>query len=229
LVLFIDEIQDADPGGIRTLAYAWQHLQSEDPELHAAVFAAGLPSSPETLAAAVTFSERLFAYRQLGYLDEDAARVALAGPATAQGVTWEPEALAAAVDIAQGYPYFLQLVGETAWQAAGHPDRGGRINVDHVRAGQPAMREDLDALFRARWEKATALEQRLMRAMAQLGDSPAQRGDIARLMSATSDEVSVPRQRLIDKGLIEAAGRGQLAFPIPGFAAYVRNHTDEQA
>src|SRR5690606_23850799 len=42
LVLFIDEVQSADPDGIRTLAYAWQHLQAEAPDIPAAVYAAGL-------------------------------------------------------------------------------------------------------------------------------------------------------------------------------------------
>ena len=227
LVLFVDEIQDSDPAGLRTLAYAWQHLQSEAPDLRAAVFAAGLPNSPKALAAAVTFSERLFAYRQLGYLTDDAAQVALAGPAAAQGVAWGRDGLAEALAIAQGYPFFVQLVGETAWAAAGYPDPGGRISAAHVRAGQSAMREDVDALFRARWEKATPLEQQFMRAIAELGDGPVRRSDVAKLMGATSDAVSVPRQRLIDKGLIDVAGRGQLAFPLPGFGAYIRAHDDK--
>ncbi len=224
LVLFIDEIQEADPPGLRTLAYAWQHLQSQARELRAAVFAAGLPSAPETLAAAVTFSERLFAYRQLSYLDEQSARVALMAPARELGVEWDDDALDSAITIAQGYPYFLQIVGETTWQSARYPDRGARLTAAHVQAGQPTMREDVHALFRARWEKASPLEKRLMQAMASLGDGPAARADIARALSATSEEISVPRQRLIDKGLIEVAGRGHLTFPIPGFGAYLRDH-----
>jgi hypothetical protein len=44
-------------------------------------------------------------------------------------------------------------------------------------------------------------------------------------MSTT--DLSVPRARLIDKGLIDAAGRGSLTFTIPGFAAYIREHTGD--
>jgi predicted transcriptional regulator len=65
-----------------------------------------------------------------------------------------------------------------------------------------------------------------MRAMAGLGDGPVRRGDIAAAVGATSDELSVPRARLIDKGLVEVAGRGELDFTIPGFAEYVRSRTD---
>jgi len=99
----------------------------------------------------------------------------------------------------------------------------------HLHQGQQAMRTDLDALFRARWEKATAVEQDFMQAMASLGDGPVRRSDIARTLTATSDELSVPRARLIDKGLIDVAGRGQLEFTIPGFAEYVRARTDSAA
>lgn len=44
LVLFADEIQDADPLSLKLLGYGWQDFQREHPDLPAAVFAAGLPS-----------------------------------------------------------------------------------------------------------------------------------------------------------------------------------------
>ncbi|MCL2780924.1 MAG: ATP-binding protein, partial [Actinomycetia bacterium] len=222
LVVFIDEIQSADPDGLRTLAYAWQHLQSEAPDLRAAVFAAGLPNSPETLADAVTFSERLFAYRHLGYLEEQAALLALARPASLLGVRWEPDALRAAATAADGYPYFVQLVGDSVWKSAGYPESGFAITVEHVRAARAVMREDQEALYRARWLNASRLEQRVMTAMARLGDGPVSRAEVARLVNLTMSATSEPRQRLLDKGLIEAPARGMLSFPIPGFAAYIR-------
>lgn len=49
LVIFIDEIQSADPAGLRTLGYAWQHLQSEGTDVPAAVFSAGLPNTAEVI------------------------------------------------------------------------------------------------------------------------------------------------------------------------------------
>ena len=225
VVFFIDEIQSADRDGLRTLGYAWQHLQSEGSDIPAAVFAAGLPNSPEAIAAVVTFSER-FAYRPLERLAPEAVMIALTGPARALGVEWDQGALEDAVAVAQGYPYSVQLIGDTTWAAAGYPDVGTTLTRVHLQQGQQAMRTDLDALFRARWEKATAVEQDFMQAMASLGDGPVRRSDIARTLTATSDELSVPRARLIDKGLIDVAGRGQLEFTIPGFAEYVRTRTD---
>lgn len=228
VVFFIDEIQSADADGLRTLAYAWQHLQSEGSDVPAAVFAAGLPNSPEAIAAVVTFSER-FAYRPLDRLEEDASLVALASPAAALGVRWDDAALEQAVALAQGYPYSLQLIGDATWAAAGYPDAGATLGVDHVRQGETAMRVDLDAMFRARWEKATPAEQDFMQAMASLGEGPVRRADIAHALASDSDELSVPRARLIDKGLVDVAGRGQLEFTIPGFAEYVRGRADSAA
>ncbi len=225
LVIFIDEIQSADEEGLRTVGYAWQHLQSEAGHLPAAVFAAGLPNSPETIASVVTFSER-FAYRTLTRLSPEASMVALGGPARELGVEWDSSALEAAIAFAQGYPYTLQLVGEATWVAAGFPDRGTRLTAAHVESAHESVRADLDALFRARWEKATSGEQEFLQAMAAFGDGPVKRSALAAAMGVSSDDLSVPRARLIDKGLIDVAGRGALEFTIPGFAEYLRDRAD---
>lgn len=92
LVMLIDEIQSADTAGLRTLVYAWQHLQAEGSDVPAAVFAAGLPNASETIAGIVTFGERL-AYRPLGPLHRDAEEIALIGPARVLGVSWTAHAV----------------------------------------------------------------------------------------------------------------------------------------
>jgi Mn-dependent DtxR family transcriptional regulator len=63
--------------------------------------------------------------------------------------------------------------------------------------------------------------------MAELGgDGPVQRAEIAARMGTSTEELSVPRARLLDKGLVQAAGRGRLEFTIPGFAHYVLNRAE---
>jgi hypothetical protein len=224
VVLIVDEIQNADPHGLRVLGYAWQHLQAEGSSIPAAIFSAGLPNTPEAIGAVVTFSER-FAYRPIGALSEDSSRIALAHPAGLNGVDWDPDALEEVVASAQGFPYTLQLFGDATWNAAGRPDPGGRLTADHVAQARAVVDNDLAALFRARWEKATPAEQLFITAMAQLGDGPVVRYDLAQAMGVATTDLSVPRARLIDKGIIDAAGRGALIFTIPGFAQYVRAHT----
>jgi Mn-dependent DtxR family transcriptional regulator len=93
-----------------------------------------------------------------------------------------------------------------------------------VRAARTTVAADLAALFRARWEKASTAEQTFMAAMARLGDGPVARAALAAELGVSTTDLSVPRARLIDKGLIDATGRGSLTFTIPGFAAYIREH-----
>jgi hypothetical protein len=52
---------------------------------------------------------RLYDYRPIGLLDVTGTSAALTGPTLTHGVVWEPDALAAALEIASGYPYFQQL------------------------------------------------------------------------------------------------------------------------
>ncbi|AIV39115.1 MULTISPECIES: ATP-binding protein [unclassified Curtobacterium] len=222
LVIFVDEIQSADAAGLRTLVYAWQHLQAEGTDVPAAVFAAGLPNAPETIAEIVTFSERL-AYRPLGPLHRDAEEIALVGPARLLGVQWTPEAVDRALSIAQGYPYSVQLIADSAWAAAGRPDPGAVIDVGSVETGHRSMQADLEALFRARWSACSTSERRLLTAMARLGDGPTSRASIAEALGTGTNQLSTPRARLIDKGLVQPADRGMLQFTIPGFAAFIRS------
>jgi len=226
VVVLIDEIQAADEVGLRTLVYAWQHLQAEGADVPAAVFAEGLPSAPERIAAVVTFSERI-AYRPLGTLGREAEEIAVVGPARALGVRWTEEAVEFALSIAQGYPYAVQLIADAAWTAAGRPDPGQIVDVRAVERGRSVMQADLEALFRARWAGCTAFERRLLGAMADLGAGPVARATLARAMHATPNSLSAPRARLIDKGLIQPADRGLLQFTMPGFADFVRGDGGE--
>ncbi|GAB5903839.1 ATP-binding protein [Mycobacteroides chelonae] len=223
LVLLIDEIQDADRAGLRTLAVTWQDLQAEAAALPAGVFAAGLPQTPEIISAAATFSER-FAYRTLQRLGADASRVALVKPAGEAGVGWAPDALDAVIAQTSGYPYTLQLYADAAWARAGYPDPGGQIRIADVEHAARQVAEDMDALFRARWNNATPVQRRFLSAMAQTlsDDRSASRADIAAAMGRDSRAISAARAALIDKGLIAVAGHGLLEFTIPGFAGFVR-------
>ncbi|MBB4853816.1 hypothetical protein HNP40_001196 [Mycobacteroides chelonae] len=227
LVLLIDEVQDADRLSLRTLAVSWQDLQAEAGTLPAGVFAAGLPQTPEIISAAATFSER-FAYRTLHRLGPEASRVALVKPAAAVGVDWAEDALDAVVAQTHGYPHTLQLYADAAWTRAGYPDPGGRIRMADVEHAARQVTEDMDALFRARWNNATPVQQQFISAMAQslTDDRLAGRSDIAAIMGRDSRAISAARAGLIDKGLIAVAGHGLLEFTIPGFAKFVREQDD---
>lgn len=227
LVLLIDEVQDADRQGLRTLAVTWQDLQAEADALPAGVFAAGLPQTPEIISAAATFSER-FAYRTLHRLGPDASRVALVKPASQVGVHWAQDALEAVIAQTNGYPHTLQLYADAAWARASYPDPGGQIRIADVEHAARQVAADMDALFRARWNNATPVQRRFMSAMARAltDDRVASRSDIAAVMGRDSRAISAARASLIDKGFIAVAGHGLLEFTIPGFTEFVRTQED---
>lgn len=222
LVLLIDEIQAADPGGLACLAHTWQNLQRTASDVPLAIFAAGLPDAAAVIRSAASFSER-FAYRELSELSTAAVRRALTDPARALGVIWQPDALGAIEQTAQGYPFAVQLMADASWRAAGYPAPGGQITAEHAKAGIAEAQQDLAGLHQARWAEATTAEQRLLSAMATLGDGPVSRAEIAAALGVTSNSLSVARDRLIAKGVIRSAGHGRLRFAVTDFAAFVRD------
>lgn len=221
----MDEVQSSDADSLRTISYAWQHLQAEGRDVAAGLFAAGLPDSADEITSKVTFSER-FEFRQLHLIEREAVKLALALPAKKLGVTWTQDALEFAVDHAEGYPHKVQLIGEGSWAAAGRPDPGNQIVYADVVAGLIDANEQMDNLYRTRWRNSTPQERSLLLAMAD-ATVPILRADVAGSMGVSSNELSVVRGRLIQKGFIEAAGRGKLAFTVPGFGDWLRNRLDE--
>lgn len=225
LCLLVDEIQAGPVEDIRTIAYAWQELQDATPEAAAVLFAAGLPNTPDVLTSAVTFSER-FAFRTLGRLDDHAARQALLIPAEEHDVGWAPDVLEQVLALTQGYPYFLQMYADALWRCA-RPEPGATLIRADLVSAEADVALQRETMFRARWAKATPAERRVLAAMAQLGSSePVRRADLATALGVSSNDLSVPRRRLLDKGLVEVVGRGTLAFTTPGFADFVQGEAD---
>ena len=220
LFLLLDELHTASPDEMSVLLNTLQNLDGERTENPLAMVAAGLPVTPEALTRAATFGERS-TYVSLDVLSDDDARAALVEPAEGEGVDWTPAALAAIVTESRGYPYLLQLLGSTTWDAA-DPAAGTRLTLAAVKRGLPVARDQLAAMHRARWGAASRLEQRFLAAMAGAGDGNVTRAAIAAGMGVDSRAISVPRERLIDKGVIEPVGHGLVRFTLPGFGAFVR-------
>jgi hypothetical protein len=220
LLVFIDELHAASADDLSILLNALQNLDGEREENPLAVVTAGLPVTPEAITRAATFGERS-TFVPLDLLSDADARSLLTAPAAALEVTWTPEALDLVTGECRGHPYLLQLLGSTSWTAA-QPVAAGRVDGDHVRAGIPAAKDQLDAMYRARWGSATPAEKAFVRAMAQVGTDNVSRAQIATNLGQDTHAISVPRERLIEKGVIEPVGHGLVRFTLPGFAEYVR-------
>jgi len=220
LIVFIDELHAASSDDLSILLNALQNLDGEREENPLAVVTAGLPVTPEAITRAATFGERS-TFVPLDLLSDVDARALLTAPAEALEVTWTPEALTLVTEECRGHPYLLQLLGSSSWAAA-QPSADGRVEGDHVRDGVPAAKDQLDAMYRARWGSATTAEQLFLKAMAAAGTENVTRKQIAETLGQDTHAISVPRERLIEKGVIEPVGHGLVRFTLPGFAEYVR-------
>lgn len=220
VVVLVDEVQSADKPSLRAIAQGWQELASEDDAPAAGMFFVGLPGSVEHIVAAATFAER-FDFQPLLAIDDAGITEALVAPAQALEVTWDVDALRLAVPATDGYPHKVQLMGEAAWEAALNPDRHGVITASDVGAALPIIEKRMRSLFSVRWRSASGKQRELMLAIAELGGVDVKREEIVRRLGVDTKVISVPREKLLQKGLVDANRHGYLSFTLPGFTDYV--------
>ncbi len=215
--LFIDEMQHLELEELGAICQACH--QATQRNLPFFVIGAGLPNLPGLLAQAKSYSERLFQYMRVDRLDDAAALSALTRPADVEGVEWQPDAARQVLTASAGYPYFIQQYGQTTWDAA----IGSPINASDVAEGIRVGRERLDnGFFRARWERATPAERDYLAAMAVDGDGPSSTGEVAGRLGKKPTSLGPIRAKLIAKGLVYPPEHGQIAFTVPGMAAFIR-------
>jgi hypothetical protein len=223
VALFLDEMQLVPREELLGVLMAI-HQANQD-ALPVAVFGAGLPNLPATLADTRSYAERLFLYRRVGPLDDAAAAAALTRPTEARGVEWDASALSDALAAAHGYPYFLQEYGRAIWDFA----PGSPITEHDAAWGVEAANASLEhGFYLSRWERASDVQQEYLRAVAALAgdavddDAPVATSAVAQRMGRTLAALSSTRDQLIRKNLLYAPDRGSIAFTVPGMAAYVR-------
>jgi len=228
VALFIDELQELGREPMEALCAA-MHRANQDTHPIALV-AAGLPTLPGLLAEAKSYAERLFAYPEIGALDDGAAREAIVAPTRdvelPHGrVSFSDAALARMVAFAEGYPMMLQAIGKHTWA------RAANLNVeetDVADAEQDAFEELARELFRSRWQRATPRQRDYLTAIATRGHS-ARSADAAQLANFNSPQAAGPtRDELIAKGLVYAPRRGTVAFTVPQFDRFIRDYTDHE-
>jgi len=249
IAIFIDEMQDLGADDVSALCAACHELSQS--RLPIIVVGAGLPHLPAVLSASKSYSERLFRYSRIDRLDRDAADLALVVPAEDEGAGFETDALAAMYAATGGYPYFLQAYGKAVWDKA----TGSTITSADVEMAAPEAESELAVgFFGSRFERATPGEREYLRAMAEValvsptgewavGEMTGDSGSTAYTSSLTIEVDAVPtaevakhlgkkpqslspaRDALLKKGLIYSAERGQIAFTVPHFGRYLRDHT----
>jgi len=217
LLLAIDEVQYLAAEELSALISAVHRTVQLG--LPVILVGAGLPQLPGLVGNAKSYAERLFDFPEIGSLNAKDGKRALAVPAKAQGVDFEPEALERLIEYTQGYPYFLQEWGYHVWNAA--PE--SPISLDDVTLAARDVQRRLDEnFFRVRMDRLTPAEKRYLVAMARLGPGPHRSGDIAAELGVKVESVAPRRSTLIQKGMVYSPAHGDTAFTVPMFDDFLR-------
>ena len=217
LAIFIDELQYVEEEQLAALITALHRAAQR--QLPIVLVGAGLPQLRGHMGRAKSYAERLFDFPEIGPLNEEAARQALAKPAEAEGAAFEPDALDAVLDKTRGYPYFLQEWGKHSWDSANESP----ITAADVELASTTTICALDeSFFRVRFDRLTPTEKRYLRAMAELGPGPHRSGDIAHELKRQVTSLGPTRSQLIAKGMIWSPNHGDTAFTVPLFDEFMR-------
>ncbi|MEJ7795768.1 MAG: ATP-binding protein [Nocardioides sp.] len=216
VVLLFDEVQFLSPSQLEALISAIHKTVQR--ELPIILVAAGLPQIAELAGDAKSYAERLFKFFRIGNLSPDDARTAFSSPAGDEGVTWHDDALDLAIEVTEGYPYFIQELGSAIWPIA-DDDLIRRVDVE---AALPIYESKLDSsFFRVRLDRSTDLQRAYLRAMAELGPAPQKAAAVAELLDRTSTQCGPVRAELIAMGLLFTPEHGFAAFTVPQFDKFL--------
>ena len=151
LVILLDEAHTIEPDAGRLFFEAVQEATVESRLF--VLFVAGTPDTPRQLRHAGTFTERALARTPVGRLVREATLRAFTEPARGAGLPCQPEAATSLAEESQDYPYFIQLLGSAAWQAAS--DAGGaEIGIESARAGIASARLQIQRFYAERLDEA---------------------------------------------------------------------------
>ena len=217
VVFLLDEVQFVKEVEYRSVITSLHRATQKNVPITLA--AAGLPQIPRLTGEARSYAERLFSFPVISSLSENDATDALVEPARQQHVEYEPEAVELALAWTGGYPFYIQQLGKHAWNLANTTP----ITTADLEAAMPAAQQALDSsIYEVRIQRATDQERRYMRAMAELGSGPYRSGDVAAKLGRKTSEVSVVRQRLLEKGLVYATeDYGYVDFTVPRFGEFM--------
>ena len=216
IAIFVDEVQYLSTEELAGLAVACHDAAQR--QLPLLFVGAGLPQIAKLAGDAKSYAERLFEFPEIGPLPEEAAIQALVAPAREEGVEYTPDALQLILRKSGNYPYFLQEWGSHVWiQGSASP-----LTRSDVEAAETAVIDHLDrSFFRVRFDRCKPVQQKYLRAMAELGPGPYSTGDIAATLGCEPSQVAATRAQLIALGMIYSQRHGENAFTVPRFDEFM--------
>ncbi len=217
IAIIIDELQYLNEEELSSLIMA-QHKLSQK-SLPVVLIGAGLPQLVRKTGLAKSYAERLFDFPELGPLKKEDAKVALQAPVKREGVSFTEKALDEILRVTEGYPYFLQEWGYSAWNLA----TKSPIDIDVAKQATTTAIQKLDQnFFRVRFDRLTPREKEYLRALAELGAAAQRSGEIAEELGLDVQSVAPLRNNLIKKGMIYSPKHGDTAFTVPLFGEFMK-------
>ena len=230
LVIVLDEVQTLSPEVGRPFFDAVQQAKSRPAPF--LVLSAGTPDAPRRLLRCGTYNERGFEFLPVGRLARQDTNAALSEPARMAGRPLAEDALALLAEESQDYPYFVQLLGSAAWQAAAGSDPSdSRIDLSAAQQGVTEFSSRSAQFYARRYREAESRQvAAVLRPLAALFSEHGEKltdSQLEPVLRRFEDEASVPfdfiqlREELSDLGVIWSADDEDWEMGIPSFADYL--------
>jgi predicted ATPase len=182
----------------------------------------GLPPVVDNLSRSKSYSERMFLTQELGNLRPPEDRAAFVDPAVRLGRRYADDVVDAVMQDTGGYPFFIQVYGDALWTGSS----GETITIADFKRLRPRILITLDAgFFRARYVRASPNERKLMRNIAEVGES-ATSEQLQHSSHLRNNEIQPTISSLIQKGLIYRPERARVSFTAPMFGSFLRRTPD---
>ena len=227
VAIFIDEMQDLGPDDVSALCAACHEICAVA-ACRSSSSAPGCRTCPRCCRRRSRTPRGCSATRgSTGSTARPPTRPSSCPPRT-RTPAFTAEALDAMYAATGGYPYFIQAYGKAVWDVA----PASPITAADVAVAAPEAESELAVgFFGSRYERATPGEREYLRAMADVAVDargatrmPCPTADVAAHLGRKPQSLSPARDALLKKGLIYSGERGRIAFTVPHFGRYLRDH-----
>ena len=217
ICFFIDEIQYMKQNELGSLIAALHRTNQLGYPIM--IIGAGLPKIYKMLSDEKSYSERLFAYKQIDSLNYEQSKKAIEEPVKKLKVSYTEEAVKEIISITKGYPFFIQQMCQIVYNRADTKV----IEKAHIDSCINEFLETLDnGFFRSRYERCSDTDKKFIFAMVRCGELPCAISNVAKNLNKNVSSISPTRAQLISKGIIYPVRYKELDFTVPEFAEYIQ-------
>lgn len=223
ICFFVDEIQYMKEKQLGSLIAALHRANQLGYPIM--IVRAGLPKIYKMLSDEKSYSERLFAYKQIDSLTYEQSKKAIEEPVRKFNVFYDEDAVDKIVEVTHGYPFFIQQLCQIVYK---------RTNTKIITENDvnSCISEFLtvldDGFFKSRYERCAESDKKFIFAMVKCGELPCTISNVAKNMNKSVNSISTTRAQLISKGIIYPVRYKELDFTVPEFSGYIQRLDEYQ-